>query len=314
MARPSAVDGLTADTPLGEAAARLTLARLGDVRRYQQAVLSRRGAADVHDMRVATRRLRAALRLLPRGDAAEARAERLGRRVKRLQDALGEVRDLHVRIELVTALRGELGPAAPGQALEALLAEARSRLPDREQGLVSALGRWEMRTVPQLMAELEGLAHGGRLGGGRLVRRLGGELARVLRRARVALRTLDEVPTHALRIAAKRLRYQLELVDTVVAGAPVLLAELVPLQEVLGQLHDRDVLIGALEELAEQSVGQVKRDALTTLAALADRRAEQAAHVAGEIERLLESDLPRKLWLTTAPRLDAGGAGAGAAA
>ena len=161
MARPSAVDGLTADTPLGEAAARLTLARLGDVRRYQQAVLSRRGAADVHDMRVATRRLRAALRLLPRGDAAEARAERLGRRVKRLQDALGEVRDLHVRIELVTALRGELGPAAPGQALEALLAEARSRLPDREQGLVSALGRWEMRTVPQLMAELEGLAHGG---------------------------------------------------------------------------------------------------------------------------------------------------------
>ncbi|MCC6994079.1 MAG: CHAD domain-containing protein [Deltaproteobacteria bacterium] len=312
MARPTAVDGLTEDTPLGEAAARLTLARLHDVRRYQQAVLSRRGAADVHDMRVATRRLRAALRLLARGDAAEARAERLGRRVKRLQDALGEVRDLHVRAELVAALRAELGPAAPAHALQALLAEARARLPDREQGLVSALGRWEMRTVPQLMAELEGLAHGGRLGGGRLVRRLGVELERVLRRARVALRTLDEAPAHALRIAAKRLRYQLELVDGVVGGAPVLLAELVPLQELLGQLHDRDVLIGALEALAEQSVGEVKRDALTTLAALADRRAEQAAHVAGEIERLLESDLPRKLWLAAAPTLDAGGAGAGA--
>ncbi len=314
MARPTAVDGLTPGTPLGEAAARLTLARLGDVRRYQQAVLSRRRDADVHDMRVATRRLRAALRLLARGEAAEARAERLERRVKRLQDALGEVRDLHVRVELVTALRAELGPAAPGHALEALLAEARSRLPDREQALVSALGRWEMRTVPQLMAELEGMAHGGRLGGGRLVRRLGAALERLLRRARVALRTLDEAPSHAVRIAAKQLRYQLELVDGVVAGAPVLLAELVPLQELLGQLHDRDVLIGALEQLAEQSVGQIKRDTLTTLAALADRRAEQAPLVAGEIERLLESDLPGQLWLTTAPTLDAGGAGAGAAA
>ena len=325
MARPTVVEGLTADTPLGEAASRLTLARLGDVRRYQQAVLSRRGVDDVHDMRVATRRLRAALRLLARGDAAEARVGRLSRRVKRLQDALGEVRDLHVRAERIESLRGKLvraasGPAVPapaapapglpapvvsqparsgesvsGLALDALAAEGRSRLPDREQALVSALGRWEMRTVPLLLAEVEGMAHGGRLGGGRVVRKLGAELERMLRRARVALRTLDEQPTHVLRIAAKRLRYQLELVDTVIVGAPVLLQELVPLQELLGQVHDRDVLIGALEELAERCVGATKRDALVTLAALVDRRARQAVDVGIEIERLLESQLPRRL-------------------
>jgi len=286
MAKPTAVDGVGGDTPLGEAAGRLVLARLMDVRRYQQAVLATRGEDDVHDMRVAARRLRAALALLARGRRVQASCRKVARRVKRLQDALGAVRDLHVQTGLVGRVLGEAGEA--GLAAAALAAEGRARLPDREAALVAALGKWEARTVPRVLGLLDGLAARGRLGGGFVLARLDDQVARIERAARQALRgAIAAGDAHRLRILVKKLRYQLELVDRAVPGAEALLGELPELQETLGDLHDHDVLIERMEGLAECETGAVKRGALEALARLADERAGLAEELGREIEELL---------------------------
>jgi len=66
---------------------RILAARLRDLERAEAGL----PAPDpVHDMRVAARRLRAALRLL--------RLREFDRAVKKLQDALGDVRDLQLQI------------------------------------------------------------------------------------------------------------------------------------------------------------------------------------------------------------------------
>src|SRR5512144_937462 len=105
MSKPTEVPGLGPSTPLSVAGPLLVRARLADVRRYEGA-LSGDGEPDpdaVHDMRVAARRLRAALQLF--GDAALLALER---QVKMLQDALGAVRDVQVQREW---LRGAGGGA-----------------------------------------------------------------------------------------------------------------------------------------------------------------------------------------------------------
>src|SRR5438105_6071037 len=88
MSKATRVPGLDARSPLRQAAKLLLEARLLDVRRHEEDVPAPEA---VHDMRVAARRLRAALRLF--------KLRPLDAPVKRLQDALGAVRDVQLQIE-----------------------------------------------------------------------------------------------------------------------------------------------------------------------------------------------------------------------
>src|SRR5205809_800092 len=67
MGKPAPIEGLDRDTALDEAARRSIKTRLAEVRRFEERLVG--GAIDpddVHDMRVASRRLRAALELFER--------------------------------------------------------------------------------------------------------------------------------------------------------------------------------------------------------------------------------------------------------
>jgi CHAD domain-containing protein len=66
MTKPAAIEGLDSMSSLEEAARRSIASRLGDVRRYEEKLAGVATADDVHDMRVASRRLRAALGLFDR--------------------------------------------------------------------------------------------------------------------------------------------------------------------------------------------------------------------------------------------------------
>lgn len=161
-----------------------------------------------------------------------------------------------------------------------------SPLRRREAALRGALRAWGARTA----AEVEAAA--ARSGGHR---RLGGKRSRKVldRRARRLAKLAREVrddpgpaAAHALRIAAKKLRYTAELLEAAfpdVAGP--LLGALVPLQEALGDLHDADVRIARLGRLARRGAVLDRRAAARLLDLLVPQRERLAVAVVAELDR-----------------------------
>jgi CHAD domain-containing protein len=121
-----------------------------DVLQPAPAVLSGRGTRDVHDMRVAIRRLRSAMGAFgmcfpnKRRRALQVRIRRLGRK-------LGEVRDADVQL---ASLRGAVGRASPAErpgvraARDHLRAERRRALAD----FASALAEFDRDSLAELLA------------------------------------------------------------------------------------------------------------------------------------------------------------------
>lgn len=239
MARPTPAAGLTAATPASAAARAWLSARLHDVR-HQAGRTARALEEDpVHDLRVALRRLRAACALF-----GGRRTRRLERALKRLQDAAGAVRDLHVELQLPDRL-------PPSAALAARRAEIARALAAAGPALLLELARFNSRVLPRLERALARLAPKGRLGGHRLRRRLARLLARAEAR-RAAAGGLQPVPAHRLRIALKKVRYGAELLlPAFPAELGALVELLVPLQEGLGRLHDADVHLAQAEARGE---------------------------------------------------------------
>src|SRR5882672_4315062 len=82
-------------------------------------------ATSLHQARVATRRLRAALPLIPPGP----KAEKVTRAVRRLTRALGPVRELDVALLILNELDGEGGvPRAGVERLRESIIDERERL------------------------------------------------------------------------------------------------------------------------------------------------------------------------------------------
>ena len=111
MAKAREIPGLGPDIPLREAAARTVQTRTAEVFSFASGVLDTGDIERVHDMRVATRRLRAALEVFrvcfP---ALELKAVLFD--VKALADALGARRDPDVALEEIEAIKAELPPEA----------------------------------------------------------------------------------------------------------------------------------------------------------------------------------------------------------
>jgi CHAD domain-containing protein len=106
---------LDCEASFSEAATRVVKVRAAEVFEQAEGVLDLGDIERVHDMRVATRRLRAALEVFE-GCFPRKRHRKALKRVKALADALGERRDLDVEIELLEGLAGDVAD----EELEAL--------------------------------------------------------------------------------------------------------------------------------------------------------------------------------------------------
>jgi CHAD domain-containing protein len=292
MARPTQIEGLSGETPMAEAVRVYVAARLADARRYVLLVRRGRDAEAVHDLRVSLRRLRAALDL---GGGALRKAER---EAKRLQDALGEVRDLQIHAAWLSA---EAGPGRAGKsagkaavkAIARLLAERRKRLESRQEKLEDALRRWADEE-PALLGALAKLELKGKLGGHRQQARLRWRLRRLQERMHTARGSLDARVAHGLRIAVKKLRYDAELAEPALpAAAGAVLKALVQLQDALGELHDCDVRLDFLVREAKKR-GEDEVSSSLRMREIA-RRGRLAHQLAEELARFRDESVPRTL-------------------
>jgi CHAD domain-containing protein len=143
------------DEPFALAGARIVRVRADELFSHGDEVLDTADIERVHDMRVASRRLRAVLEIFepvfPRGDF-----KTVLRDVKALADALGERRDPDVHIEAMEAFEDAVQDTnRPG--IEALVTRLRARQAAGNEALSAAL---EHAREEQLHDRLHSLADG----------------------------------------------------------------------------------------------------------------------------------------------------------
>jgi CHAD domain-containing protein len=196
----------------------------------------------LHDFRVAVRRLRSTLQAY-RAQLGDVVRPKDRHRLRRLADATGTARDAEVQIARLVALRRELG--ADAQVVVApMLRRLRRRMRD---GYATARARIEAGYPPAARA-LERRLRRAEATGDALPFRM--VIGRLVASHTADLRPLlERVPTlgaprvlHEARIEAKRLRYVLEPVRRMVPGSTLLVHRLERLQDLLGDLHDLQVL------------------------------------------------------------------------
>lgn len=163
VARAREVPGFDCDEPFAAAAARIVRVRAAEVFAHADGVLDVDDPERLHDMRVATRRLRAALEIcapcFPRK-----RHRKALRKVKRLADALGERRDADVGIEFL----GEFAAQAPPAERDALAARVGALRAEQQRANEALAPRLRPKRLRRLRRRLERLAAAG--GGGETAR------------------------------------------------------------------------------------------------------------------------------------------------
>jgi CHAD domain-containing protein len=231
-----------------------------------------RGARDgadtraVHDLRVASRRLSTTLALFE-DQFPRRRGRAWSRRLKRFRRALGKIRDLDVQKAFLEDFLRESEEFLGGMAeveyrpgIKRLLGRVRRRSARRRKA-PKALARLEKHGVlPELKRaakDLRAAARGGRADGPAVRRRAEAAILDHLQ-ALLALEPCLDRPEaaaehHAMRIAAKRLRYTLEVFRPLY-GARVarFVSAARGCQQRLGEIHDCDVWVESLPQFLKE--------------------------------------------------------------
>ena len=205
-------------------------------------------AEDLHKMRVATRRQRAAWRVFG-GSFRPGRTRRYRNGLREIAARLGAVRDLDVLLEAADAYRADL-PATEQRALEPLLTAWREHRDDARALLVRELDsaryrRWLDDYIDFVRTEGAAVLPVGPVQPHRVRDTAPSRIwaaYEVIRGYEPVLRWADVETLHDLRIAGKWLRYTLEFVrEALGPEANPLIARVTALQDHLGLMHDADV-------------------------------------------------------------------------
>lgn len=241
----SPTPGVTADDPMSAAGRRVFRFHLARVLAREPGVRAGLDPEELHKMRVATRRLRAAWRVF--GDAFR------GAKVRQIRDDLGVIasklgltRDLDVQLERLASApsHADLGP---------LEAAWRAERDDARAALVKELDsarhrRWLTSFVRFVETEDAGIAPQPGIEPETVRERAGSQIWAAYERVRAFERVIEGAPPatlHRLRIEAKRLRYSIEFVrEALPAEAATAIARITALQDHLGALNDAEVAAG----------------------------------------------------------------------
>lgn len=268
MAKPREIPGLDCSRKSLKWASQVLLTRFDEMAEFRHAALGFAEIKGVHDMRVATRRVRSALRDIGPFLKKEPLAD-IKKDLKVISDALGEVRDRDVAIGLLEDLSTEAGDesvkAGIGRLIEEKTGErntARAEL----TGIITAeriadlRGRFA-RAIKDAAADSDKIGFGNATG-----RMVAANLEDMLDLGPRLYKPFKRNGLHKLRIAAKRLRYSLELGIPCFGGeAKSFAKEISRLQGFLGELHDCDIWIEDLSGRMLAEPGENEREAAAWL-------------------------------------------------
>lgn len=240
--------GVTADDHVAEAGRKVMRFHLARMFARESGVRSGHALEDVHGMRVATRRQRAAWRVF--GAAFRpSRTRRYRTGLREVASRLGAVRDLDVLLEAADHYRADL-PTTEQRALEPLLTDWRTHRDDARVLLIRELDsdgyrRWVDDYREFVRTEGAAVLPVGPTEPHRIRDTTASRIWTAYEQVRgyePVLRWADVETLHELRIAGKWLRYSLEFVREALGeeSAP-LIARVTALQDHLGLMNDADV-------------------------------------------------------------------------
>jgi len=260
MAKAKRVKGVNCNSVASIGIKLVLVTRFEELYGFQETAVDWSDPEGVHSMRVASRRLRSALRdFLPyvrkRGLTS------VQKRLKNLADTLGDVRDHDVAIMALE----ELEKKAPANVSPTLKQFVEARKEQREQARESLKSVLDKTQLDQLQSDFV-TAVDGATDGAKMVSKLQITYLQ-MSRAVIAdrLKELEklsadvykpfEVETlHDMRIAAKRLRYAVELFQSCWGRSIGMYAKRAArVQTALGDLHDCDVWIESFGEAIDDA-------------------------------------------------------------
>jgi CHAD domain-containing protein len=247
----------------------------------------------LHQMRVATRRMRAGLDMF--ADVLPVRAQRLRAELGWLAALLGDVRDLDIQLGRFDDWTEEL----PGHHREALDELCDLLTGHREQARRALLEALDSRRYERLVSGLVAMLSQGpssRSSAGRApaviaMPALIDERHEAARRAaRRARRSGVATDYHRLRIRCKRLRYALEFASGLYDGeVKGFVRQMTRLQDALGAMQDAEVASSRLEALALSEEGaSLSRATVFVMGGIASRYRMEAEHLIGELPELVD--------------------------
>ncbi len=316
MARAKNIENFDCNTEPHKAALAILSARLDEMIDLQSAALDFTNIEGVHDMRVASRRLRSAMSdfeiLFDDDDFHE-----LERSVKLTARKLGAVRDEDVAIDALEKIAANAEPEIAvgikqfietrtvhrdAARLELTHAVTNEKLADLRDAFGQVLASYssplEIKSAPDesVVAKAD---HANAATKGDAVghdegdkdetrnddefRQVGREVIKrrwrkLIKHAASLYRPLEPEPLHRLRIEAKRLRYALELFDACFDGnLNELTKEVAIMQSALGELHDLDVWVVTFGDVLLQADDGKKAKKKFRIAAPPDAAHKQTA-------------------------------------
>ena len=247
-------------------------------------------AHGVHQARVASRRLREAVPVLTSDVKGTKSGKALGK-IRRLTGALGTVRELDVTIQILDTLVAK--ESLPRPALEAVRGRVVTERDERRAVMLKRLERVNLEKLDRRLASMDGV-----------VAEAGSEAwrdalgARMLKRSKALATAIAAAghmyspeQLHQVRIAAKKLRYAMELAfDAGVKTASAPVRAVKRAQETLGRLHDLQVLLSHVAAVqAEPSGSSLPDGGLDIISrALEDECRHLHARYVATMPRLIE--------------------------
>jgi CHAD domain-containing protein len=221
----------------------------------------------VHRARVASRRLRAALRMFY--DCFEPKqVKRWRKQIRRVTEGLSDARDKDVQIEYLSGILCDVTDKRCSPGIARLLAQLEHQREKFQPVVLRAIGRLRAGRV---FEEMQDVAKDVLAAAGEAEASVSSPFAREQTRQHI-LQRLQELAAyedslrdpedckrhHAMRIAAKRLRYTVEIARPVYEGQLDDTIDAVKkLQSLLGDIHDCDVWLDDLDAFAKEERARV---------------------------------------------------------